>query len=166
MAATFNIKRCINEVEEIDSFTYSGGTGKRYALDIETSQLVRGIQPAPMTLTVEVTTYNFQNQSLTKAKKTQHTVFNERESDLALLQVGAVVNVQGLLNQERTGGGARALVRETFVVTKLSPTHVIANQDAYAHMAAVAAAAATTSTNRKNGGTHTTNQGGRDTTSA
>jgi len=61
MAATFNIVRYVNEVEEIDSFTYSGGTGKRYALDIETSQLVRGIQPAPMTLTVEVTTYNFQN---------------------------------------------------------------------------------------------------------
>jgi len=69
MAATFNIKRCINEVEEIDSFTYSGGTGKRYALDIETSQLARGIQAAPMTLTVEVTTYNFQNQSITQAKK-------------------------------------------------------------------------------------------------
>jgi len=69
MAATFNIVRCIKNVEEIDSFTYSGGTGKRYALDIETSQLVRGIQSAPMSLTVEVTTYNFQNQSLTKAKK-------------------------------------------------------------------------------------------------
>ena len=62
MAATFNVVGTIKNVEEIDSFTYSGGTGKRFALDIETSQLVRGIQPAPMTLTVEVTTYNFQNQ--------------------------------------------------------------------------------------------------------
>ena len=68
-----------------------------------------------------------------------------------------MVNVQGLINQERSGNGARALVRESFIVLKVSPTHFIANQDAYAQMAAVAAAAATTSTNRKNGGTHTTN---------
>jgi len=62
MAATFNVVGTIKNVEEIDSFQYSGGNGKRYAIDVETSQLVRGIQPAPMTLTVEVTTYNFQNQ--------------------------------------------------------------------------------------------------------
>ena len=67
-----------------------------------------------------------------------------------------MVNIQGLINQERSGNGARALVRESFIVLKVSPTHFIANQDAYEHMAAVAAAAAT-STNRKNGGTHTTN---------